>query len=124
MPEKIPDLFGLIGDKSDGIPGVTKIGEKKALAIFSQYDSLEKIYDNIDNLKNIDGIGPSLIKNLINEKDIAFMSRELAKIFTDLDISVEESGLQYGMDREKLYSLCIILEFKMFIKQLGLEEKL
>ena len=124
VPEKIPDLFGLIGDKSDGIPGVTKIGEKKALAIFSQYDSLEKIYDNIDNLKNIDGIGPSLIKNLINEKDIAFMSRELAKIFTDLDITVEENGLQYGMDREKLYSLCKILEFKMFIKKLGLEEKL
>ena len=70
--KKIPDLFGLIGDKSDGIPGVTKIGEKKALAIFSQYDSLEKIYENIDNLKSIDGIGPSLIKNLINEKDIAF----------------------------------------------------
>ena len=123
VPEKIPDLFGLIGDKSDGIPGVTKIGEKKALAIFSQYDSLEKIYDNIDNLKNIDGIGPSLIKNLINEKDIAFMSRELAKIFTDLDISVEENGLQYGMDRERLYSLCKALEFKMFIKKLGLEEK-
>ena len=123
VPEKIPDLFGLIGDKSDGIPGVTKIGEKKALAIFSQYDSLEKIYENIDNLKSIDGIGPSLIKNLINEKDIAFMSRELAKIFTDLDISVEESGLQYGMNREKLYSLCKILEFKMFIKKLGLEEK-
>ena len=123
VPEKIPDLFGLIGDKSDGIPGVTKIGEKKALAIFSQYDSLEKIYENIDNLKNIDGIGPSLIKNLVNEKDIAFMSRELAKIFTDLDIIVEENGLQYGMDREKLYSLCKILEFKMFIKKLGLEEK-
>ena len=123
VPEKIPDLFGLIGDKSDRIPGVTKIGEKKALAIFSQYDSLEKIYENIDNLKNIDGIGPSLIKNLVNEKDIAFMSRELAKIFTDLDITVEESGLQYGMDREKLYSLCKVLEFKMFIKKLSLEEK-
>lgn len=123
VPEKIPDLFGLIGDKSDGIPGVTKIGEKKALAIFSIYDSLEKIYENIDDLKNIEGIGPSLIKNLTNEKDIAFMSRELAKIFTDLDINVEESGLQYGMDREKLYSLCKTLEFKMFIKKLNLEEK-
>ena len=123
VPEKIPDLFGLIGDKSDGIPGVTKIGEKKALSIFSQYDSLEKIYENIDNLKSIDGIGPSLIKNLVNEKDIAFMSRELAKIFTNLDITVEEDGLQYGMDREKLYSLCKVLEFKMFIKKLGLEEK-
>ena len=123
VPEKIPDLFGLIGDKSDGIPGVTKIGEKKALAIFSKYDSLEKIYENIDDLKNIEGIGPSLIKNLTNEKDTAFLSRELAKIFTNLDINVEEENLKYSMDKEKLYELCKILEFKMFIKKLNLEEK-
>ena len=123
VPEKIPDLFGLIGDKSDGIPGVTKIGEKKALAIFSKYDSLEKIYENIDDLKNIEGIGPSLIKNLTNEKDIAFLSRELAKIFTNLDINVEEENLKYSMDKEKLYELCKILEFKMLIKKLHLEEK-
>lgn len=123
VPEKIPDLFGLIGDKSDGIPGVTKIGEKKALAIFSKYDSLEKIYENIDDLKNIEGIGPSLIKNLTNEKDIAFLSRELAKIFTNLDINIEEEKLKYSMDKEKLYELCKILEFKMFIKKLNLEEK-
>ena len=123
IPEKIPDLFGLIGDKSDGIPGVTKIGEKKALAIFSKYDSLEKIYENIDDLKNIEGIGPSLIKNLTNEKDIAFLSRELAKIFTNLDINIEEEKLKYSMDKEKLYELCKILEFKMFIKKLNLEEK-
>ena len=123
VPEKIPDLFGLIGDKSDGIPGVTKIGEKKALAIFSKYDSLEKIYENIDDLKNIEGIGPSLIKNLTNEKDIAFLSRELAKIFTNLDIDIEEENLKYSMDKEKLYELCKILEFKMFIKKLNLEEK-
>ena len=123
VPEKIPDLFGLIGDKSDGIPGVTKIGEKKALAIFSKHDSLEKIYENIDDLKNIEGIGPSLIKNLTNEKDIAFLSRELAKIFINLDINVEEENLKYSMDKEKLYELCKILEFKMFIKKLNLEEK-
>ena len=123
VPEKIPDLFGLIGDKSDGIPGVTKIGEKKALAIFSKYDSLEKIYENIDDLKNIEGIGPSLIKNLTNEKDIAFLSRELAKIFINLDINVEEENLKYSMDKEKLYELCKTLEFKMFIKKLNLEEK-
>ena len=123
VPEKIPDLFGLIGDKSDGIPGVTKIGEKKALAIFSKYDSLEKIYENIDDLKNIEGIGPSLIKNLTNEKDIAFLSRELAKIFTNLDINADEENLKYSMDKEKLYELCKALEFKMFIKKLNLEEK-
>ena len=123
VPEKIPDLFGLIGDKSDGIPGVTKIGEKKALAIFSKYDSLEKIYENIDDLKNIEGIGPYLIKYLTNFNDIAFLSRELAKIFINLDINVEEENLKYSMDKEKLYELCKILEFKMFIKKLNLEEK-
>lgn len=120
-PDKIPDLFGLIGDKSDGIPGVTKIGEKKALAIFSKYDTLEKIYENVDNLKNIDGIGPSLIKNIINEKEIAFMSRELAKIFIDLDIEVNKENLLFNMDKAKLYKLFKELEFKMFIKKFELE---
>ena len=122
VPEKIPDLFGLIGDKSDGIPGVTKIGEKKALAIFTEYDSLEKIYENVDKLKNIDGIGPSLINNIINEKDIAFMSRELAQIFTDLDIEIKDENLKYELDRERMYQLCKTLEFKMFIKKMSLED--
>lgn len=120
-PDKIPDLFGLIGDKSDGIPGVTKIGEKKALAIFSKYDSLEKIYENINDLKNIDGIGPSLIKNLVSEKEIAFMSRELAKIFTNLDLNYELENLRFNMDRARLYKLFKELDFKMFIKKFELE---
>lgn len=120
-PDKIPDLFGLIGDKSDGIPGVTKIGEKKALAIFSKYDSLEKIYENINDLKNIDGIGPSLIKNLVSEKEIAFMSRELAKIFTNLDLNYELENLRFSMDRARLYKLFKELDFKMFIKKFELE---
>lgn len=120
-PDKIPDLFGLIGDKSDGIPGVTKIGEKKALAIFSKYDSLEKIYENINDLKNIDGIGPSLIKNLVSEKEIAFMSRELAKIFTNLDLNYELENLRFSMNRARLYKLFKELDFKMFIKKFELE---
>ena len=121
IPEKIPDLFGLIGDKSDGIPGVTKIGEKKALAIFSKYDSLEKIYDNLDELKSIAGIGASLINNITNEKDIAFLSRELATIFTNLDLNFGIDDLKYSLNKDKLYRLCKILEFKMFIKKLDLE---
>lgn len=120
-PDKIPDLFGLIGDKSDDIPGVTKIGEKKALAILSKYDSLEKIYENIEDLKNIDGIGPSLVKNIINEKDLAFMSRELAKIFTDLNLDLKEEELNFKMDSEKLYRLFKELDFKLFIKKMNLE---
>lgn len=122
-PDKIPDLFGLIGDKSDGIPGVTKIGEKKALAIFSKYDSLEKIYENIDDLKNIDGIGPSLIKNITNEKEIAFISRDLAKIFTNLNFDIDLENLTFNIDRDRLYKLFRDLEFKAFIKKMDLEPK-
>lgn len=120
-PDKIPDLFGLIGDKSDGIPGITKIGEKKALALLTKYDSLEKIYENIEDLKNIDGIGPSLIKNIINEKEIAFMSRELAKISVDLNLEFEIDTLNFEIDKLKLYKLFKELEFKMFIKKFNLE---
>ncbi|WP_022819335.1 DNA polymerase I [Fusobacterium russii] len=122
-PDKIPDLFGLIGDKSDGIPGITKIGEKKALALLSKYDSLEKIYENIEDLKNIDGIGPSLIKNICNEKDLAFMSRELAKISADLNLDIKIENLNFEMDKFKLYKLFKELEFKMFIKKLNLESE-
>lgn len=122
-PDKIPDLFGLIGDKSDGIPGITKIGEKKALALLTKYDSLEKIYENIEDLKNIDGIGPSLIKNITSEKDIAFLSRELAKISTDLNLDFEIDSLNFEMNKAKLYKLFRELEFKMFIKKLSLESE-
>ncbi|MBS9775815.1 MAG: DNA polymerase I [Fusobacterium sp.] len=120
-PDKIPDLFGLIGDKSDGIPGVTKIGEKKALAMFEKYETLEKIYENIDKISEISGIGKGLVNNLKNEKEMAFLSRELAKIFTNLDIEAKQEDLTHFLDKKKFLDLCNILEFKMFIRKLDLE---
>ena len=57
------------------------------------------------DLKNIDGIGPSLIKNLVNEKELAFMSRELAKISADLELNVEVENLNFEMDKVRLYKL-------------------
>ena len=119
---EIPDLFGLIGDSSDGIPGVRKVGIKKAVPMLQKYTNLEGIYENVDKLSEIPGIGKGLIQNIIEDKEIAFMSRELAIIETALPIDIKEDELSAVMDREGLYRLFEELEIKTMIKKLALEE--
>ena len=119
--KKIPDLFGLIGDSSDGIPGVRKIGPKKAIPMLKKYETLEGIYENIDSLTEIPGIGKSLVSNLKEDKDIAFMSRELAIICQEVPLEFNLEKLSYEQDKEKLLELFKILEFKALIKKMGLE---
>ncbi|MGL4653088.1 DNA polymerase I [Cetobacterium sp.] len=119
-PNMIPDLFGLIGDTSDGIPGVRKIGSKKAIPMLEKYGNLEGIYENIDSLTELPGIGKSLINNLIEDKELAFLSRELATIqYIHLDLKDEE--LEYKRDNTRLLEFFKMLEFKSLIKKLGLE---
>lgn len=117
----ISDLFGLIGDSSDGIPGVRKIGPKKAIPMLEKYKSLEGIYENIDSLTEISGVGKALINNLKEDKEIAFMSRELATICQDLDLNFSLENLTYNLDKNKLLDLFKVLEFKALIKKLNLE---
>lgn len=82
-PEQFIDLKALMGDKSDNIPGVTKIGEKTGLKLLLEYGSLEGIYDHLDDMK------PSKMKeNLINDKEQAFLSRTLATIDTKAPITI------------------------------------
>lgn len=119
--KKIPDLFGLIGDSSDGIPGVRKIGPKKAIPMLEKYETLEGIYENIDSLTEIPGIGKSLVSNLKEDKDIAFMSRELAIICQEVPLEFNLEKLSYEQDKEKLLELFKVLEFKALIKKMGLE---
>lgn len=119
----IPDLFGLIGDSSDGIPGVRKIGPKKAIPMLEKYKNLEGIYENIDSLTEISGIGKALITNLKEDKDIAFMSRELAVICKDVPLEFNIENLTYGIDNEKLLELFKVLEFKALIKKMSLENE-
>lgn len=119
--KKIPDFFGLIGDSSDGIPGVRKIGPKKAIPMLEKYENLEGIYANIDKLTEISGIGKSLVANMIEDKDIAFMSRELATIEKNVPLEFKIEDLQYSMNREKLIDLFRTLEFRVLIKKMGLE---
>lgn len=121
-PEMIPDLFGLIGDSSDGIPGVRKVGPKKAIPMLEKYGNLEGIYENVDSLKEISGIGPSLINNIKEDKETAFLSRKLATIETGIPLEAEEEDLKYSIDNKKLLALFKELGFKALIKRMGLNE--
>ncbi|MBC2852037.1 DNA polymerase I [Cetobacterium sp. 8H] len=119
-PNMIPDLFGLIGDTSDGIPGVRKIGTKKAVPMLEKYGNLEGIYENIDSLTELPGIGKSLVTNLVEDKELAFMSRDLATIEI-VPLNITEEQLKYKEDDKKLLELFKKLEFKSLIKKMGLE---
>ena len=77
-PEQIIDMKGLWGDTSDNIPGVPGIGEKTAIKLLKKYDSVEGVYENIEELKG------KQRENLENFKDDALMSKELATIYRDM----------------------------------------
>lgn len=116
-PETIPDLFGLIGDSSDCIPGVRKIGPKKAVPMLEKYGNLEGIYEHIHELTEFAGVGKTLIQMLEEDKELAFLSRDLARIETNLEIHVTTEMLSYRKDEDALRSLCQELEFKSFLNR-------
>ncbi|MCB1177327.1 MAG: DNA polymerase I, partial [Leptospiraceae bacterium] len=88
-PSQITDYMGIVGDSSDNIPGVKGIGEKGASKLISEYSNLENIYKNLDSIKN-----PSMKEKLINSKEMAFLSRDLATIKTDLEIDLDKEKLK------------------------------
>ncbi|MBP6467047.1 MAG: DNA polymerase I, partial [Fusobacteriaceae bacterium] len=122
-PDMIPDLFGLIGDTSDGIPGVRKVGEKKAIPMLEKYGNLEGIYENIDKLSEIPGIGKGLIQNIIEDKDMAFLSRELAVIELDVPLEFILEETKNTREDSILFELFMDCDMKSLIKKLDLKEK-
>lgn len=118
-PTQFIDLKALMGDKSDNIPGVTKIGEKTGLKLLLEYGSLEAIYDHIDSFK------PSKMKeNLINDKDQAFMSKTLATINTQSPIEIGlDDTLYKGPHLDELAKFYDEMDFKQFRANLGLKEE-
>lgn len=97
-PEQFIDLKALMGDKSDNIPGVTKIGEKTGLKLLHEYGSLEGIYQHVDSFK------PSKMKeNLLHDKEQAFLSKTLATINTSAPIAIGLEDIVYqGPDLDRL----------------------
>lgn len=81
-PDKVIDMKALMGDSSDNIPGVPGVGEKTALKLITEFGTLESVYDHIEDIS-----GKKLKERLVENKDLAFLSRQLATIKTDMDLS-------------------------------------
>lgn len=118
-PIELIDVKGLMGDSSDNIPGVPGVGEKTALKLIKEYKSIEEVYENIENIS-----GKALKNNLTENKDLAFLSKKLGTIFTEVplerkldDYVVKEPNV------EKTREIFERLEFNSFLKELPGAEK-
>ena len=113
-PELIIDYLALMGDKVDNIPGVPGVGEKTALALLQGLGSLDNIYANLDKVAELDFRGAkNMHEKLAANKDLAFLSYQLATI--KLDVELEQGPQDLVMvpeDREALVALFTELEFK------------
>jgi len=90
-PTQFIDLKALMGDSSDNYPGVTKIGEKTALKLLQEWESLDNLYANIDSLK-----ASKMKENLVADKEMAYLSQKLATINTNapIEIGLEDTRIQ------------------------------
>ena len=109
-PEQIIDMKGLMGDSSDNYPGVTKVGEKTAVKLLQEFGSVEGIYEHVDEMKK-----SKLKENLINDKELAFLSKKLARINVDspLEITLEDT-LRKEQDVEALMAFYKEMNFNSF----------
>ncbi|MDU2198803.1 MAG: 5'-3' exonuclease H3TH domain-containing protein, partial [Peptostreptococcaceae bacterium] len=103
-PTQFIDLKGLMGDKSDNIPGVPGIGEKTGIKLIKEFSSIENLVEHTDELKG------SVKKKIEENKELAIMSKRLATIIRDVPIEVSLEELEYG-DYDKD---AVIEEFKRF----------
>ena len=99
-PIKMIDLKALMGDPSDNIPGVKGIGEKTALTLLKEYNSLDNLYNNIENIKG------KTKEKLENDKDNAYMSYDIATIYKEVPINTDFDSIIYrGIDSLKYIEL-------------------
>lgn len=110
-PGLVIEMKGLMGDKSDNIPGVNGVGEKTAKKLLDDYGSVENLYAHLEDLK-----GKKLYDKLLEGKDDAFLSKELATIKRDVPIDFD--SLDFGYDQPDIASLTT------FYKELGLTKLL
>ncbi|MCF6515154.1 DNA polymerase I [Lactobacillus sp. S2-2] len=93
---QIIDMKGLQGDTSDNYPGVEKVGPKTAIKLLQQFGTIEGIYENIDAVS-----GKKLKEHLINDKEQAFLSKQLATIKRDAPINISIDNLEYLGNKDK-----------------------
>ena len=116
-PNQVSNLFGLMGDSSDGIPGVQGIGPKTGVELINKYGDLETLYENIEDIKG------KRKEKLIEDKEKAFLSRDLAEVHRNLDVEYDHDKL---ILEEKDYDILLPLykemEFKRFVLEIEKKE--
>ena len=115
-PQQIIDMKGLMGDKSDNIPGIPGVGEKTAIKLLTEYETVENVLENIDNIS-----GKKLKERLTEGKEDAILSKKLATIFTDVPVDNKIEDLTFKENREKKKELFEKLEFVSFLRKLSQE---
>ncbi|WP_217586942.1 DNA polymerase I [Lentibacillus saliphilus] len=110
-PHQIIDYKALMGDSSDNIPGVPGVGEKTAIKLLKQFDTLSAVYDGLDQVK-----GKKLKENLDTHKADAFMSQELVTIKRDTPIDIQLEDIVYNTyDSNKVNHMFKELGFKSLL---------
>lgn len=111
VPGQFLDLKALKGDSSDNIPGVPGIGEKGAIELLKQYGTLDDIYDNIELVKE------SARKKLVAGKDLAYLSKKLAAIWTDAPLKLDLKAVDGSKcNPERVRDILEKLEFKSLVR--------
>ncbi|MEW8960899.1 DNA polymerase I [Paraclostridium dentum] len=117
-PTQFIDLKGLMGDKSDNIPGVPGIGEVTGIKLIKEFGSIENIIENIDSVKG------SPRKKIEENKELAIMSKRLATIIRDVPIDFDLEKLEFGdYDKSKLIEVFNELDFNSLISRLDSDEE-
>lgn len=113
-PSQFIEIKGLMGDSSDNIPGVPGVGEKTAFKLIKEFGNIDGIYDNLDKIS-----GKKLKENLEENKKLAYMSRSLGEIFTN--IKMDENLENYRVKEpnyEDLREKYEFLEFRKYLKMI------
>ena len=117
-PEQVIDILGLWGDASDNIPGIPGIGEKTASKLIAEYDSVENIINNADNLKG------KMRENVINFAQQGLLSKQLATINIDAPIEFDEECLRMKEPNyQYLAQLFEELEFRTFMSRIKVSQQ-
>lgn len=111
------DLKALMGDASDNIPGVKGIGEKTAISLLSKYQTLDNLYNHIDEISD------KTKEKLLLDKENAYMSQDIATIFCDVPINTDLENIHYhGINALEYIQLLEELEFYSLIKKLDIDK--
>lgn len=112
--EQIIDLKALMGDNSDNIPGVPGVGEKTAVKLLKQFDTLENVYEHLDEVS-----GKKLKEKLANHKEEAFMSKKLVTINRSSPITIEPDDVKYnGYAHDKVRAVFTELGFQSLLTRI------